>query len=72
MIIVCIWITEDFCVSLPYLPGCCSQGSTEKEATTNIIEAFRAVSEVYEDIPWLDRSEIKEIPNGTKERYIIV
>ena len=42
---------EGYSISCPALPGCWSQGKTEEEAVTNIIEAIQdylaAVSEKY-------------------------
>jgi predicted RNase H-like HicB family nuclease len=32
---------EGYSVSVPGLPGCCSQGKTEKEALENIQDAIR-------------------------------
>ena len=32
---------EGFSVSVPWLPGCWSQGATEEEALTNIKDAIR-------------------------------
>jgi predicted RNase H-like HicB family nuclease len=37
---------EGFSVSVPGLPGCCSQGATEQEALDNIAEAIREYLEV--------------------------
>jgi predicted RNase H-like HicB family nuclease len=37
---------EGFSVSVPGLPGCCSQGATEQEALENIAEAIRDYLEV--------------------------
>ncbi len=40
---------EGFSVSVPGLPGCWSQGETEKEALANIQEAIREHLAVVED-----------------------
>ena len=76
-----IWISPEsddggYSVSLPCLPGVCSQGETEDEAISNITEAFQAAAACYletdGEIPWLNRDEIKEIPTGVKEKWIVV
>ncbi len=41
---------EGFAVSVPGLPGCHSQGETEKEALTNIADAIREYLEVVEEL----------------------
>ena len=40
---------EGFSVSVPGLPGCWSQGATEKEAVENIRDAIRDYLSVVED-----------------------
>jgi len=40
---------EGFSVSVPGLPGCWSQGATEKEAVDNIRDAIREYLSVIED-----------------------
>ena len=40
---------EGFSVSCPGLPGCWSQGATEKEAVENIRDAIREYLSVVED-----------------------
>jgi len=40
---------EGFSVSVPGLPGCWSQGATEKEAVENIRDAIREYLSVVED-----------------------
>ena len=50
---------EGFSVSVPGLPGCCSQGSTEAEALENIAIAIREYQEVAKEM--LDGAEIREI-----------
>ncbi len=32
---------EGYSITVPGLPGCCSQGATEEEALENIVEAIR-------------------------------
>lgn len=41
---------EGFSVSVPVLPGCCSQGDTEAEAIENIRDAIREYIAVREEI----------------------
>ncbi|MEI8371969.1 MAG: type II toxin-antitoxin system HicB family antitoxin [Planctomycetota bacterium] len=41
---------EGFAVSVPGLPGCHSQGDTEVEAMTNIVEAIREYLDVVEEL----------------------
>jgi len=40
---------EGFSVSVPGLPGCWSQGATEKDAVENIRDAIREYLSVVED-----------------------
>jgi predicted RNase H-like HicB family nuclease len=40
---------EGYCVSVPGLPGCWSQGATETEAVENIKDAIREYLSVVED-----------------------
>ena len=40
---------EGYSVSVPGLPGCWSQGATEKEAVDNIRDAIREYLSVVED-----------------------
>ena len=40
---------ESYSVSVPGLPGCWSQGATEKEAVDNIRDAIREYLSVVED-----------------------
>ena len=42
--------SEGFAVSVPGLPGCHSQGSTEAEALANIIEAIREYLDMVEEL----------------------
>lgn len=48
-----------FAVSVPGLPGCWSQGDTEKEALSNIEIAIREYLEVVEEL--LEGSTIHEV-----------
>lgn len=41
---------EGFSVSVPGLPGCCSQGQTEEEALDNIAVAIREYLEVAAEL----------------------
>ena len=41
---------EGFAVSVPGLPGCHSQGSTEAEALANIADAIREYLEVVQEL----------------------
>lgn len=50
---------EGYSVSVPGLPGCCSQGSTEAEALANIAEAIREYLEVAAEIA--AEAEIREV-----------
>lgn len=40
---------EGWCVWVPGLPGCVSQGSTEEEALENLADAVREYLEVAEE-----------------------
>ena len=50
---------QGYAVSVPGLPGCCSQGATEEEALENIKEAIREYLEVAEE--QLQGSEVREV-----------
>ena len=50
---------EGFSVSVPGLPGCWSQGSTEAEALANIAEAIRAYREVAAELT--EGTEVREV-----------
>ncbi len=41
---------EGFSVTVPGLPGCCSQGATETEALENIADAIREYLEVAAEL----------------------
>jgi predicted RNase H-like HicB family nuclease len=41
---------EGYAVSVPGLPGCCSQGATEQEALENIADAIREYLEVAAEL----------------------
>lgn len=50
---------DGFAVSVPGMPGCWSQGKTEKEALSNIEIAIREYLEVVEEL--LEGSTIHEV-----------
>ncbi|MBL8540566.1 MAG: type II toxin-antitoxin system HicB family antitoxin [Burkholderiales bacterium] len=50
---------EGFSVSVPGLPGCWSQGATEREALENIRDAIREYISVVEE--QLEGEEIREV-----------
>lgn len=50
---------EGYAVSVPGLPGCWSQGSTEAEALANIRDAIREYLQVVDEL--LVGAEIREI-----------
>ena len=50
---------EGYSVTVPGLPGCCSQGATEAEALANIADAIREYLEA--DIPPEDGAEVREV-----------
>lgn len=49
---------EGFSVSVPGLPGCWSQGSTEQEAVENIRDAIREYLSVAEELAGAEMREI--------------
>lgn len=50
---------EGYSVSVPGLPGCWSQGTTEQEAVENIREAIREYLSVVDE--QLRREDVREI-----------
>ena len=50
---------EGYAASVPGLPGCWSQGSTEQEALTNIGDAIREYLEAVEE--QLGDADVREI-----------
>jgi predicted RNase H-like HicB family nuclease len=50
---------EGFSVSCPGLPGCWSQGATEKEALENIQDAIREYLAAVEES--LNKDEVREV-----------
>ena len=50
---------EGYAASVPGLPGCWSQGSTEQEALTNISDAIREYLQVVEE--QLGNADVREI-----------
>ena len=50
---------EGYSVSVPGLPGCCSQGQTEEEALENIAIAIREYLEVAADLA--QEAEAREV-----------
>jgi predicted RNase H-like HicB family nuclease len=55
---------EGYSVSVPGLPGCWSQGSTEEEALANVEDAIREYLEVAAEL--LRDSEVREGRLGSK------
>lgn len=50
---------EGYSVSVPGLPGCCSQGATEEEALANIAVAIREYLEVAAELA--QEAEAREV-----------
>lgn len=50
---------EGFSVSVPGLPGCWSQGATEKEALENIQDAIREYLAAVDDL--LEGRQVREV-----------
>jgi len=50
---------EGFAVSVPGLPGCHSQGTTEREALDNIRDAIREYLEVVDDLT--EGKQVREV-----------
>jgi predicted RNase H-like HicB family nuclease len=56
---------EGFSVSVPGLPGCCSQGDTEEEAMENIADAIREYLEVAAELAAeVGEAEVREVEVG--------
>ena len=64
----------EYSVYAATLPGVASQGKTEEEALTNIVEAFEGVLATYreqgEKVPWTEVPREQE--RGAKIRWVIV
>jgi len=52
---------EGYSVTVPGLPGCCSQGATEAEALENIADAIREYLEVVAELAAEADAEIREV-----------
>ena len=52
---------EGYSVSVPGLPGCCSQGATEEEALENIADAIREYLDVAAELAGEDEFELREV-----------
>jgi predicted RNase H-like HicB family nuclease len=52
---------EGYAVSVPGLPGCWSQGKTEKEALKNIKDAIQAYLETVEELNKDKKSKYVEV-----------
>jgi len=52
---------EGYSVTVPGLPGCCSQGDTEAEALENIADAIREYLEVVAELAAEAEAEIREV-----------
>jgi predicted RNase H-like HicB family nuclease len=50
---------EGYSVTVPGLPGCCSQGATETEALENIADAIREYLEVAAELA--AEAELREV-----------
>lgn len=50
---------EGFAVTVPGLPGCCSQGATEAEALANIADAIREYLAVAAELA--AEAEVREV-----------
>lgn len=55
---------EGYSVSVPGLPGCCSQGDTEAEAMENIADAIREYLEVAAELAADADAEVREVEVG--------
>ena len=57
---VSLQLTEEgYAVTVPGLPGCCSQGATEAEALDNIADAIREYLQVASELA--AEAEIREV-----------
>jgi predicted RNase H-like HicB family nuclease len=52
---------EGYSVSVPGLPGCCSQGETEAEAIQNIADAIREYLDVAAELAAEPDAEVREV-----------
>ena len=52
---------EGFSVSCPGLPGCWSQGDTEREALDNIADAIAAYLSVAAELAGDEDAEVREV-----------
>ena len=52
---------EGYSVTVPGLPGCCSQGDTEAEALENIADAIREYLEVAAELAEEEEVELREV-----------
>ena len=52
---------EGYSISVPGLPGCWSQGKTEKEALENIKDAIQAYLETVEELSKDQKSRYVEV-----------
>jgi predicted RNase H-like HicB family nuclease len=50
---------EGYSVTVPGLPGCCSQGADEGEALANIADAIREYLEVAAELA--EEAEVREV-----------
>jgi predicted RNase H-like HicB family nuclease len=53
---------EGFSVSVPGLPGCWSQGTTEAEAISNVREAIREYLVIRDEL--LNDADVREVEVG--------
>jgi predicted RNase H-like HicB family nuclease len=52
---------EGYSVSVPGLPGCCSQGATEAEAMENIADGIREYLDVAAELAAEADAEVREV-----------
>jgi predicted RNase H-like HicB family nuclease len=52
---------EGYSVSVPGLPGCCSQGDTEAEVLENIADAIREYLDVAAELAAEAGAEVREV-----------